>query len=139
MKKKRKNMFANAKKHGNVHLLHRCKKLDKKIRSITRESTSRRIRAKVLRGGQQGLWQGVKAASNQKTSTILDQIEANSNLLTTPEQMAEAFAEFFKEKIINITTSVQIDPLTNNGEMLITSPPGNFFSYEKVKTRNDVT
>ncbi len=133
LKKKRKNLFANAKKRNNIRLLHRCKKLDKKIRRLTRESLSRRVRAKVEHGGQQGLWQGVRVAHSQKMNSIPDQMEENGNLLTTPQQKADAFATFFEDKISNITSSVMIDPQTNNGETLITTTPKNFFSYENVR------
>jgi hypothetical protein len=133
MKKRRKNLFANAKKRNNARLLRRCKKLDKKIRRLSSESLSSRVRSKVERGGQQGLWQGVRLAHDQKMSSIPDKMEANGNLLTTPQQKADAFATFFKEKIVNITSTVTIDPQINNGDRLIASTSNNFFSYEKVK------
>ena len=133
LKKRRKNLFSNAKKRNNARLLHRCKKLDKKIRRLTRESLSARVRAKVEHGGQQGLWQGVRVAQNQKINSIPDQIEVNSHLLTTPQQKADAFATFFEEKIANITSSVLIDSQTNEGETVVTSTTKNFFSYENVR------
>ena len=138
LKKKRKNLFANAKKRNNVRLLHRCKKLDKKIRRLSCESLTARVRAKVECGGQQGLWQGVRLANDQKMSSIPDQMEVNGNLLTTSQQKADAFAVFFEEKIVNITSTVMIDPQINNGDKLITSTSKNFFSYENVRKEMEI-
>ena len=104
--------------------------MDKKISS---ESLPTRVRAKVEHGGLQGLWQGVRVAHDQKMSSIPDQMEANGNLLTIPQQKADAFGTFFEEKIVNITSRVMIDPQINNGDRIITSTSKNFFSFENVR------
>jgi len=47
-----------------------CKALSKKIRIIEKEAKKKKIRATILAGGIQGLWQGYHLAENKPRTTF---------------------------------------------------------------------
>ncbi len=71
MKRKRKNLFLNAKRRKSAALFQRCKALSKKIRTIEKESKKRKIRDTILAGGIQGLWHGYRLAEDLTSSILL--------------------------------------------------------------------
>jgi len=60
LKRKRKNLYKNAKRRQNIDLFVRCKLLSKRIREVKSNSKRKKIRRMILEGGAQGLWQGYK-------------------------------------------------------------------------------
>jgi hypothetical protein len=57
----------------------------------------------------------------------------NSQELETDESLAQSFADFFKQKVENITKSATVKQNVFNGEKKVDPDSENFFTEEKVK------
>jgi hypothetical protein len=99
MKRKRKNLFKNARRRESTRLFERCRKMDQKIRREEQRSNRKKIRNKILQGGQKGLWEAVKMAQNKPQDQIPRKMMYNNQELETDEEMAQGFADFFKQKV----------------------------------------
>jgi len=132
MKRKRKNLFKNARRRGSTRLFERCKKMDQKIRKEEQKSNKKKIRNKILQGGQRGLWDAVKMAQNKPQNQIPEKMISNNQELETDESLAQGFADFFKQKVEKITKSTTVDQNVFNGTTKTKADSGNFFTEEKV-------
>jgi hypothetical protein len=132
MKRKRKNLFKNARRRGSARLFERCKKMDQKIRREEQKSNKKKIRNKILQGGQRGLWDAVKMAQNKPQNQIPEKMIYNNEELETDESLAQGFADFFRQKVEKITESTTIEQNVFNGTTKTNADSGNFFTEEKV-------
>ena len=132
MKKKRKNMFQNAKRRKSAHLFVRCRKLKDKIKRIEASVRKTRIRNAILKGGQQGLWQGYKIAEDKPRDTFPATLVHGNYAYQSDPEKAQAFADFFREKVTNITTQARKDPSVSNGPIQPQVADKNFFNIENV-------
>jgi hypothetical protein len=132
MKRKRKNLFKNARRRGSTRLFERCKKMDQKIRREEQKSNKKKIRNKILQGGQRGLWDVVKMAQNKPQNQIPDKMIYNNQELETDASLAQGFADFFKQKVEKITESTTVEQNVFNGTTKTNVDSGNFFTEEKV-------
>ena len=64
LRKKRRNIFRNARRRESARLLTRCRDLDKKIRIMSFRKQKNKIRENILSGNQKSLWEAVKIARN---------------------------------------------------------------------------
>jgi hypothetical protein len=133
LKKKRKRVYQNAKRRSSAVLLQRSKKMGKQITQLLQGARRNTIRNKIFNGNQQGLWQAFRLAEGRATETIPEQI-VNGNISTNqPEERAQLFADFFKNKVEKIVTETVIDPNVSNGDKVIHSNNKNFFSLLDVE------
>jgi hypothetical protein len=132
MKRKRKNLFKNARRRESTRLFERCRKMDQKIKREEQRSSRKKIRNKILQGGQKGLWDAVKMAQNKPPDQIPKQMMYNNQELKTDEYMAQGFADFFKQKVKKITNGTAINPNVYNGKARTTTDWENFFPEQKV-------
>jgi uncharacterized protein YkuJ len=132
MKRKRKNLFKNARRRESTKLFERCKKMDLKIRKGEQRSYKKKIRNKILQGGQKGLWDGVKMAQSKPQNQIPVKMQYNDQELETDEELAQGFADFFRQKVETITESTTIEPDVFNGEEKVNVDSVDFFTEEKV-------
>jgi endonuclease/exonuclease/phosphatase family metal-dependent hydrolase len=132
MKRKRKNLFKNARRRESTRLFERCRKMDQKIRREEQRSNRKKIRNKILQGGQKGLWEAVKMAQNKPQDQIPRKMMYNNQELETDEEMAQGFADFFKQKVEKITNGTAINPNVYNGAERPATDTENFFTEEKV-------
>jgi endonuclease/exonuclease/phosphatase family metal-dependent hydrolase len=132
MKRRRKNLFKNARRKGSTRLFERCKKMDQKIRKEEQKSNRKKIRNKIHQGGHKGLWDGVKMAQNKPQNQIPKKMEYNNQELETDERLAQGFADFFKQKVENITKGTAINPNVFNGTAKTNADSENFFTEENV-------
>ena len=133
LKRKRKNLFLNAKRRGDGGRLQRCKALDRKINMMQRKGCWSRVRKKILEGGQQGLWKGLKLAQSKPVEPIPKEIKNGTELFVTPVQQAEAFARYFKSKVEKVVEENQISPHVKNGAKIVECGSHNFFTLELVR------
>ena len=85
MKRKRKNLFKNARRRESTRLFERCRKMDQKIRREEQKSNKKKIRNKILQGGQRGLWDAIKMAQNKPQNQIPEKMTYNNEELETDE------------------------------------------------------
>jgi len=133
MKRKRKNLFLNAKRRKSAALFQRCKALSKKIRIIEKESKKRKIRDTILAGGIQGLWHGYRLAEDKPRTTLPATLSNGDLNFTDDLSKAQAFAVFFRQKVEAITSQARINPNINNGQLQEKTPDKNFFTLQGVK------
>jgi hypothetical protein len=107
--------------------------MGKQITQLLHGARRNTIRNKIFNGNQQGLWQAFRLAEGRATETIPEQI-VNGNISTNqPEERAQLFADFFKNKVEKIVTETVIDPNVSNGDKVIHSKNKNFFSLLDVE------
>ncbi len=103
MKRKRKNLFKNARRRESTRLFERCKEMDQKIRKGEQKSSKKKICAKIFKGGQSGLWDAVKMAQNKQPQyQIPSKMLYNGQELETEESIAQGFTDFFQQKVEDI-------------------------------------
>ena len=107
--------------------------MDQKIRKGEQKSNKNKICSKILQGGQSGLWDAVKMAQNKPQNQIPSKMLYNGKELETDESLAQGFADFFKQKVENITKSTTVMQDVFNGEKKVDADSENFFTEEKVK------
>ncbi len=73
--------------------------MDQKIRREEQKSNKKKIRNKILQGGQRGLWDAVKMAQNKPRNQIPEKMIYNDQELETDESLAQGSADFFKQKV----------------------------------------
>ena len=99
----------------------------------SRRATRKKFVARFFRGGQSGLWDAVKMAQNKPQNQIPSKMLYNGKELETDESLAQGFADFFKQKVENITKSTTVMQDVFNGEKKVDADSENFFTEEKVK------
>jgi hypothetical protein len=132
MKRKRKNLFKNARRRGCTRLFKRCKKMDLKIRKEEQKIRRKKIRNKLHHGGQKGFWAAVKMAQNKPENQIPEKMIYNNQHYETDEDLVQGFADFFRQKVEKITESTTIDGNVFNGSTKTETASENFFTEEKV-------
>ena len=133
LKRKRKNLLRNAKQRLSPHLFHRSRLLSKKIKKIENENRKSRIRNTILSGGQQGLWRGYRLAENRPNEAIPANLVHGDKIFVGNNEKAQAFADFFRLKIEDITNQVNRDETVNNGQQHPQVANKKFFTLEIVK------
>ena len=134
MKRKRKNLFKNARRRENLRLFERCKKLDQNIKKGEQMNSKKRIRKKVLQNRQKGLWEAVKMAQNRSQNQIPTKMSYRNKELNTNQSIAQSYADFFREKVERITSETTIGIDVFNGTKKTNAEPENFFTEENVMT-----
>ena len=102
------------------------------IRKGEQRSNKKKIRSKILQGGQSGLWDAVKMAQNKPQNQIPSNMIYNGQELDTDVSMAQGFANFFKQKVEDIKKSTTVKQNVFNGEKKIDAESENFFTEERV-------
>ena len=132
MKRRRKNLFCNAKRRLSAHLYVRCRKLKDKIKRIEASVRRTKIRNAVLKGGQKGLWQGYKIAEDKPRETFPATLIHGDIEYQSDYEKAQVFADFFREKVTNITSNARRDPTVTDGPVQPQVADENFFTIENV-------
>lgn len=133
LKRKRKNLFVNAKRRGSPNLLRRCRILAGEIRKMKIDSKRRNVRNLILNGGPQGMWKGYRLAQDRPRSVFPQVMSHDGNDYTDDAGKAQAFATFFREKINTIVTQTRMDPEVFNGEVLRRAENKNFFTIDNIE------
>ena len=132
MKRKRKNLFKNARRRKSANLFLRCKQMDRKIRSEEQKISNKRIRNTILKGGQKGLWDGVKLAQNKPYSQIPREMSCGEESFEKDEEIAQGFADYFINKVNNIANSAGVRESVFNGSKKVDVASENSFTEENV-------
>ena len=132
MKRKRKNLFKNATRRKSANLFTRCNKMDRKIKKEELRNDRKRVRTKILHGGQKGLWDAVKIAQSKPQNQIPNEMTQSNKEFKTDESIAQGFANFFEKKVEDIVARTEIDPNVYNGKKKVDSASKNFFTEENV-------
>ena len=92
--------------------------MDRKIRSEEQKNNKQRIRNKILKGGQKGLWDAVKMAQNKPYSQIPSEMSCGVESDEKDENIAQGFADFFINKVNDIANSTEINQSIFNGSKI---------------------
>ena len=115
LRKKRKNIFRNARRRQSARLLTRCRDLDKKIRMMSFRKQRNKIRENISSGNQRSLWEAVKIAKNVPQERIPSLIKDGIKHANTPLDQAQMFANFFYSKTGRIVKETAVSPTVFNG------------------------
>ena len=85
------------------------------------------IQRSIIPGNSKSLWHAVKIAKNTNVSSIPISVYLNGQLISEQE-IPDAFALFFYEKIKNIVTLTEIDQTVYNGTNKLHAANENFMS-----------
>ena len=85
------------------------------------------IQRSIIPGNSKSLWNAVKIAKNTNVSSIPISMYLNGQLISEQE-IPDAFASFFYEKIKNIVTLTEIDQTVYNGTNKLHAANENFMS-----------
>ena len=88
------------KRHGRVSDRINANNLNKQIRSSMFDEHKKQIRRKIKPGNSKTLWDSVKIASDNEVPIIPETLHLNE-VPVMKEDRPEAFAKFFKEKVIS--------------------------------------
>ena len=132
MKRKRKNLFKNARRRNNVNLFARCKIMDQKIKKEELKNGKKRIRNKIQQGGQKGLWDAVRMVQNKPQNQIPIEMTCEDKIYKTDDSLAQGFADFFKKKVEDIIARTKIDYNIYNGSKKVDAVSENYFTLENV-------
>ena len=116
MKKRRKNIYTNAKRRNSDQLMEECKRLDKKILCQIKTSNKQVIRTKILQGDAKGLWEGYRIATDCQTEQIPPELTQDG--IPVSSAQSDLFAQVFKAKVQDITENTVLDLNVKNGQRL---------------------
>jgi exonuclease III len=133
LKKKRKHLYQRAKRRSSATLLDRSKALATKINKLIHTNKKQWIRNAALCGGQRGLWRAYARAEGKTQEAYPEEIKYNDVAKSTPEEKADAFSRYFRQKVETIVSETSIDPNTEIGEKVLFETEENFFSIENVE------
>ena len=120
LRKKRKNIFRNARRRESARLLTRCRDLDKKIRIMSFRKQKNKIRENILSGNQKSLWEAVKIARNVPQERFPSIIRDGNEKAEKPTDQAQMFASFFNKKINKIVEETSVSENVFNGVKKLT-------------------
>jgi saccharopine dehydrogenase-like NADP-dependent oxidoreductase len=103
LKKKRDRQFKKFKKTGNEKYYRKSKSLTKTLVKVIKKEQKRVFRAKLNSHGVQSFW---KTVGDLFATTSKDefQLKINGSNTTDGEVVAQAFASFFEQKILDLIT-----------------------------------
>ena len=101
------------------------KQLNKEIKQFFQKQKSSLVRKGILPGNSKTLWDAVKIAKNQNVPSLPDNMSLN-DVTICESDLPLQFAEFFKNKIENITSNTRISNTVYNGKKKV-DQPNNFF------------
>ena len=99
---------------------------------MQKKRCSNEVRKKILKGGQQELWKGLRLAQSKPVEPIPKELKNGTQVFVTPGHQAQAFARFFKTKVEKGVEENQINHNVNNGMKLVECGSQNFFTLELV-------
>ena len=106
-----------------VHL--RIKNLNAEIRTYFYSTKKHKIRKGIIPGNSKSLWDAVKISKDSDTNPLPYIMEIDGNQIEYDE-LPDAFAHFFKDKIEKISNECIIDRDVYNGRRLCTSADKHF-------------
>ena len=107
------------------------KDLNKDIKFYFHHQKTKLVRRGIKPGNSKTLWDAVNLAKNCNIETIPESLTLN-NIKLNPKDRAQAFANYFKEKVQTIVDSSKISSNVYNGKKLMASPPSPFMSSANI-------
>ena len=127
----RKKLLIRLKRSPTPELKLRVKNLNIEIRSFYLNQKKSAVQRSIIPGNSKSLWNAVKVAKNTNVSKLPPIMSLNGQ--TIPEnELPDAFAEYFKNKIEKIMTETKVDENVYNGKRKLNCLDENFM------TRNEV-
>ena len=107
------------------------KLLNKEIKHFFHNKKGKEIRRGIMPGNSKTLWDAVKKAKDCNIDTIPDSLTLN-NVPIAQANHAQAFANFFSNKVNSIVTQSVIDDNVYNGKKLFDCPSSPFMSNDNI-------
>ena len=111
-------------------------KLNKDIRSSLLDTKRKDVRKKIIPGNSKTLWDAAKIAMDKENIEIPDTVHYGQETYRG-EDIPEAFAQYFKAKVNDITESTTIDDTVFNGTEQI--QVHNEFFMDEIKIREIIS
>ena len=110
----------------------KIKILDKEIRQYYYQKKKNSVRSKIIPNNTKSLWDAVRIAKDLNIQNLPDKMQAPNGDYIGKDNLPEAFAEFFKNKVENILTETMIDDSIYNGRQKIIPDETCFMSKEDI-------
>ena len=105
----------------------KIKALNKEIKFNLKNLKTKKVRQGIIPGNSKTLWNAVKKAKDLNISSIPDKLTLNSVQINTLD-VPDAFAEFFSNKIKDITQDCEVDSNVYNGKRKVFAENQHFMS-----------
>ena len=125
------NLRKHLKNNPDNFKLRRIKNLIHEIKNHFLTEKKNAIRRAIIPNNNKSLWQSVKIAKNVNIDTLSKQFKQN-DIPIEKENVPDAFAKYFVEKINTIVNDTSIDDGVYNGNCKLNVPDDNFM------TENDI-
>ena len=127
----RKRLLSKLKSRPNTELNERVKNLNFEIKNFFKIKKRNSIQRSIIPGNPKSIWNAVKVAKNTNVANIpstmyLDGIQIQNN------ELPDAFASFFEDKINKILNETVIDPEVYNGKTKLNAQSQNFMTESDV-------
>ena len=132
LKKKRSNLFRNAKRRNSSRLIIKCRKMDKRIRFLDEKHRKQKIRSNIKAGDQKSLWDAVRMSQDKAGTAIPRIINHDGKTAENDQSKSDLFAEYFSAKVEKISSECAVADDVYNGEQKETSENVPFFVLENV-------
>jgi len=113
IKRQRQNAWKKYKRTKNIEVLERVRELDRQFKQEIQAQTKQSIRKTIKTGDPKTFWNAVNHCLGKKSFNTIPDIEYNGELKKTNADKAQAFSEFFKNKvetIVQTTNTNQDEP-----------------------------
>ena len=127
----RKRLIKSARSNPSNLIRIRINNLNKEIKSHFYNQKMNNVQRSIIPGNSKSLWQAVKISKDMNTNEI-PKVMYKDGILIKQENIPDAFANFFKDKVQNIVNTTEIDPDVYNGKRKLNTPNKNFMTKEEV-------
>ena len=116
----------------NIEVRSVIKQLNKDIKVFFFKQKQTQVRRGILPGNSKSLWDSVKIAKGVNIPSLPDNMSLNDNLIKNND-LPEAFANFFENKITQITSNTQISNNVYNGTKKVDHPNSFFMTDTDIR------
>ena len=110
----------------------RVKNLAKEIKLHLSDEKRKRIRQGIIPGNSKTLWDSVKLAKDMNIDELPTEMHLDNEKIEE-EDIADAFADFFENKIKDLLEEISIDDEVYNGERKIHTTCYNFMTSPNIE------
>ena len=117
---KKKRLLKKFKSNNNPLLYAKIKEVNTNIKQQISILKTSNVRRGIIPGNSKSLWNAVKKAKDLNVSSLPDKLTLNS-LPVAPHDLPDTFAEFFSNKVTNITSNCRSRKINCDTSNFITS------------------
>ena len=127
----KKRLLKLKKKNCSEALCQKLKSLDKEIKHSLSFEKTKHVRQGILPGNSKTLWNSVKKAKNMNINSLPEDLTINQIPINLNE-LPDAFADFFSNKVKKIVTECKVDNNVYNGKRKLYCQNKNFMTPDNI-------